>query len=71
MLVKNPRLELAKTEKINSSKSLPKNEAAIQIWREKLAAFQRDEAITGDPARKFELKKLIEECQQTIQELGG
>ena len=65
------KLELDKTEKINSSKSLPKNEAAIKIWKEKLAAFQRDEAITADPARKFELKKLIKECKQTIQELEG
>ncbi len=63
------KLELEKAEKINSSKSLPKNEAAIQIWREKLAAFQREEAITADPARRFELKKLIEECQKKIQEL--
>ena len=65
------KLELEKAGKINSSKSLPKNEAAIQIWREKLAAFQREEAITADPARRFELKKLIEECQQKIQELEG
>ncbi len=63
------KLEFKKAENEYSSKYSPKSKAAIQLWKEKLAAFQIDEAITADPARKFELKQLIAECQQTIQQL--
>ena len=45
--------------------------SAQEIWQEKLAHFQREEAITADPQVKFQLKKLIQECQQKIEELGG
>ncbi|HAC63797.1 MAG TPA: hypothetical protein DCF68_09720 [Cyanothece sp. UBA12306] len=45
------------------------NEAAIKLWKEKLAALREEQAIVIEAARKFELSKLIEECQQMIQEL--
>ncbi len=46
-------------------------EKAAAIWREKLDFFQEELAKTADPARQFELKKLIEEARTNIVELGG
>ncbi len=40
----------------------------VELWRERLAAFQREEALASDPEKKFQLKKLIQECQQKIEE---
>jgi len=37
--------------------------SALAIWQEKLDHFQRQEAITSDPAQKFSLKKQIEEAE--------
>lgn len=55
--------------------SLPKSPAssprALETWRERLNQFEDDLAITADPARKFELKKLIEEAKAKIREFGG
>ena len=47
------------------------NTEAIELWKERLAYFQHQEAIASDPAQKFQLKKQIQQCQQKIQELGG
>ncbi|MCP5134876.1 MAG: TIR domain-containing protein [Gammaproteobacteria bacterium] len=44
---------------------------ALETWREKLNQFEDDLAITADSARKFELRKLIEEAKAKIRELGG
>ncbi len=44
-------------------------EAALNDWKEKLAAFERELAITDSPGKKFELRKEIEECQRQIQRL--
>ncbi|MDJ0598767.1 MAG: toll/interleukin-1 receptor domain-containing protein [Crocosphaera sp.] len=44
---------------------------ALELWREKLAMFRREEAIASDPGVKFQLKKQIEECLNKIEELGG
>jgi sorbitol/mannitol transport system substrate-binding protein len=44
-------------------------EKPIDIWRQKLVEFQRQEAITAGAAGKFELKKQIEEARQKIAEL--
>ena len=38
----------------------------IELWREKLAEFQRALAIAADPAQKFRLNKLIEEAKAKI-----
>lgn len=42
---------------------------ALQLWKEKLSYFQRELAITSDPAQKFNLRKLIEEAQSAIRSL--
>lgn len=42
---------------------------ALKIWEEKLAEFQRQEAICSDPAKKYELKKQIEEAKDKIVQL--
>lgn len=59
----------------SSPSSLPKLPVppprALETLREKLNQFEDDLAITADPARKFELKKLIEEARAKIRELGG
>ncbi|MGK7930273.1 MAG: hypothetical protein AB4041_02410 [Microcystaceae cyanobacterium] len=47
------------------------NVEALELWTEKLAVYRREEAIASDPEKKFQLKQLIEECQQKIRELGG
>jgi predicted NACHT family NTPase len=47
------------------------HEEAITIWQEKLAAYRKEEAIAADPEKNFQLKHLIHECQQKIEELGG
>ncbi len=58
-----------------SQQNLPKphegNEEAIRLWKEKLAAYRREEAIASDPEKKFQLKHLIQECHQKMEELGG
>ncbi len=43
----------------------------MELWREKLAMFRREEAIITDPEKKFLLRKRIEECLSKIEELGG
>ena len=45
-----------------------RNLEVIELWREKLAAYRREEAITSDPEKKFQLKHLIKECQQKIED---
>jgi hypothetical protein len=47
------------------------NDEILALWREKLKAYQTDEAIASDPEKKFQLKQLIKECQQKIEVLGG
>lgn len=54
-----------------SSKSSEENSEVLALWKEKLAAYRREEAITSDPEKKFELKYKIEECEQKIQGLSG
>ncbi|MEM7795566.1 MAG: toll/interleukin-1 receptor domain-containing protein [Cyanobacteria bacterium P01_C01_bin.118] len=49
----------------------PSPGGAINLWQQKLAFFQEQEAITADPAQKFALKMQIEEAQQKIRELTG
>lgn len=44
-------------------------EAALKIWKEKLAVFERALAITDSTSKKFALRKEIEECQRQIQRL--
>jgi hypothetical protein len=56
----------------DSNKTLPNtNSGACEIWRQKLAYLQQQEAIAANPAVKFELSQQIEECQRKISELGG
>jgi CHAT domain len=47
----------------------PPDENILKLLIEKRDIFRRDRIITSDPGRKFELKKLIEEIEQQIQEL--
>lgn len=46
------------------------NREAIALWREKLAAFRKEEAITADAPQKFQLKKQIQECNENIERLN-
>jgi hypothetical protein len=50
--------------------SLPP-EDALDLWRQKLALYQAEQAKNADPERKFQLIKLIEEAKAEIQSLGG
>jgi hypothetical protein len=43
--------------------------SALQLWREKLESFLREEAITADPEKKFQLTVRIREARQKITEL--
>ncbi len=54
-----------------SSQSNTANAEIIALWREKLTHYQREEAITSDPEKKFQLKQLIQECLAKIEGLGG
>ncbi len=66
--------EAIKTQKTNSTTSSQPNTAnaeIIALWREKLTHYQREEAITADPEKKFQLKQLIQECLAKIEGLGG
>ena len=45
-------------------------ESAIQLWREKLQHFQKLESIETDAAKKFALKKQIEEAEAKIKLLN-
>ena len=47
----------------------PREQTALDIWREKLGDYERQEAIASDPEQKFRLKKLIQECRQKIKQL--
>jgi hypothetical protein len=47
----------------------PQADDPLQTWRERLDEFESDLAITSDAARKFELKKLIDECHEHIARL--
>lgn len=45
------------------------NLAPLKLWQEKLDYFQRQQAITTDPATKIQLAHEIEECKRKIAEL--
>ena len=45
-------------------------QSALELWKEKLADYQRQLAIAADPAVKFQLEKQIGECQRRIQQLA-
>ena len=48
----------------------PQEEDALTLWRQRLAHLQREEAITSDPGKKFELEKRIAEAKAKIDELS-
>ncbi|MEL4898006.1 CHAT domain-containing protein [Crocosphaera sp. Alani8] len=56
---------------VPSSTPFSGNAEALELWTEKLTAYRREEAISSDPEKKFQLKQLIKECQEKIEELGG
>ena len=69
-------LELKITvEQHNQSSSSPptsaSNQDVIAKWRDRLEYLQGQEAITSNPAIKYELNKQIQESWQKIKELGG
>lgn len=47
------------------------NGNALNLWLQKLAYFEEQQAILSDPAQKFDLLKKIEEASAKIKELGG
>jgi predicted nucleic acid-binding Zn-ribbon protein len=44
-------------------------EAALNLWIERLATFEKELAITDSTSKKFELKKQIEDCDEKITSL--
>lgn len=48
---------------------MSEEQSALEIWKEKLKEFQKQEAIASNVAEKFQIRKQIEECKQKIQEL--
>src|ERR1035441_2930671 len=42
---------------------------ALQLWKEKLATFERELAICADAPHKFELKERMKECNLEIARL--
>lgn len=44
---------------------------ALNMWRQRLAFLEEQEAIVSDPAQKFALSKQIEEASAKIEQLGG
>ena len=70
----SPPLESADRKRPQASASDPARggpSSALAIWREKLAFLQVEEAKAVDPDQKFRLRKLIQEAEQKIRELGG
>jgi len=49
----------------------PRHARAVMTWREKLDFLLEQEAITADPAQRFQIKKAIEECRAKLRELDG
>jgi len=49
----------------------PAGQSPLDIWREKLEFFLKEEAIVVNADRKFELTKRIEEAKEKIRELEG
>lgn len=47
-----------------------RRETALDVWREKKAFLEREEAL-AQGAEKFALRKQIEECDRKIRDLGG
>ena len=41
----------------------------LQLWKEKLAFLEREQAIVASSTEQFELRKRIEECREKIREL--
>lgn len=44
-------------------------EPALKLWKEKLAAFEQELAITASAENQFELRKKIQKCNEEIQRL--
>jgi SIR2-like domain len=45
------------------------SQSPLDTWRKKLAYLQNEEAITPNPAQKFEVEQQIKECKHKIDEL--
>ena len=60
-------LPAVKTDAVQQKKP----SGALSVWMERLAYLEEQDAWLVDPAAKFRNKKLIEEAQAKIQELGG
>lgn len=54
-----------------SNRRLSHTQAAVALWREKLAYLMEQEAITFDPAMKFKILQDIKEAQAKIMALRG
>jgi len=70
----NLKLEITVEQHNQSSYSPPtstSNQDAIAQWRNKLEYLRGQEAITSNPAIKYELNEQIQESRQKIKELGG
>jgi hypothetical protein len=63
----NLKLEITVEQHNQSSYSPPtstSNQDAIAQWEDKLAFLQREEAITSDSSKKYDLRKQIEQYHQ-------
>jgi len=54
-----------------AGQAIPMTQTPLDIWRERLGFFQKQEAIAADPAQKFAISNQIQEAKAKISELGG
>ena len=66
-----PAVQTIQPASVLGSGTTPPSSPALSVWREKLDFLLEQQAITADPAQKFQLKKAVEEARQKIKELGG
>lgn len=50
---------------------VPSPQSALQLWRQKLASLEIEEAKAVDPAQKFNIRQSIAEAKAKIRELEG
>lgn len=56
---------------LTQSQRQPNRDAAVELWKEKLAYLLNEEPLAVEASSKFKLKKEIEEAQEKIRHLQG
>jgi hypothetical protein len=52
-----------------SQKDFNRVNDVLQLWKERIAFLEREQAIVASSTEQFELRKRIEECRAKIYEL--